>query len=653
MTRHLLHLLYGLLGPSGCGKSTLLQCIMGSMELDSGCIALKAINLKDVGYMPQSLCLESTLTIRELFEYYGTLYNMNKKDIEIKKEELIAFLQLPNLNSLIKDISGGQSRRVSLGVCLLHNPKLIILDEPTVGIDPLLRQEIWNGFLKMVVEQHKTIIITTHYIEEANLANRIGLMRNGVLVEEGAPEHIISKYGADSLESAFLTLCSNQDVNEAPIVYFDKLPTEVQKTDKMQSTKLMEAGKKVDFVRIKALLKKNIRALYRDYWLLFTLCLLPIIQNTIFCSSIGGSFKRMEVAIQNDEININDCKYFNSSKCIFENNSSQTMSCVTINYLASLDYKLVEVKDRYTGEMLVNNSKFLAFIHFPKSYTQDMIMFIDRRKEYGMQSLAYMYFAKHNMLFKNQIVMDVTNAIHYLMQTTLYSCSNNPQIATLPMEFNILYGKDVKNHGNSTAAIFIAMGAYYFSSIYSISIMLSEKMDGILGRSMFAGVTILELLISIFCMTNVLIVGHSFISIFIVYVLYPNPIILSSGMFMYVILLIIMSWIGFLFGLLTAGLTPTKYFGVHIMNGWALSQMLLSGGVWPIDGQAKLLRSVSELLPMRLAGKTMNDIVLKGWTLYHPSVIIGTTATFAHVVLLLLVLIGLSKVKKDMWVIHK
>ncbi|XP_060879231.1 ABC transporter G family member 23-like isoform X2 [Metopolophium dirhodum] len=591
----------------------------------------------------------STLTIRETFEYYGTLYNMKKKDIEIKKDELIAFLQLPNLNSLIKDISGGQGRRVSLGICLLHNPKLIILDEPTVGIDPLLRQEIWNGLLKMVVEQHKTIIITTHYIEEANLANRIGLMRNGVLVEEGAPKDIISKYGADSLESAFLTLCSKQDANEAPI----KLTTEVQKTDKMQSTKLMEPGKKVDFVRIKALLKKNFHALYRDYWLLFTVFLLPIIQTTNFCNSIGGSFKRMEIAIQNDEINISDCKYFNSSKCIFDNNTSQTMSCVAINYLASLDYTLVEVKDRYTGEMLVDNSKFLAFIHFPKSYTQDLIMFIDRHEDYGMQSLAYMHFAKHNMLFKNQILLDVTNAIRYLVQTTLYSCSNNPKIATLPMEINILYGKDVKYHGNSTAAIFLAMGSFYFSSIYSVSIMLSEKMDGILGRSMFAGVTILELLISMFCISNILIVGHSFISIIIAYVLYPNPIILSSGIFMYVILVIIMSWIGFLFGLLAAGLTPTKFFGVHIMNGWALSQMLLSGGVWPIDGQTKLLRSVSELLPMRLAGKTMNDIALKGWTLDHPSVIIGTTATFAHAVLLLLVLIGLSKVKKNMWVIHK
>lgn len=88
-------------------------------------------------------------------------------------------------------------------------------------------------------------------------------------------------------------------------------------------------------------------------------------------------------------------------------------------------------------------------------------------------------------------------------------------------------------------------------------------------------------------------------------------------------------------------------------SGNTIFFILFIGGVWPIDGQTKLLRSVSELLPMRLAGKTMNDIALKGWTLDHPSVIIGTTSTFAHAVLLLLVLIGLSKLKKDMWVIHK
>uniref|UniRef100_A0A2S2R5P6 Nod factor export ATP-binding protein I n=1 Tax=Sipha flava TaxID=143950 RepID=A0A2S2R5P6_9HEMI len=97
--------IYGLLGPSGCGKSTLLHCILGTMTLDSGTIDLKVESLKDVGYMPQDLCLETELTINETFEYYGTLYKMNEKSIKTKKVELTTFLQLSNTDSYIKDLS--------------------------------------------------------------------------------------------------------------------------------------------------------------------------------------------------------------------------------------------------------------------------------------------------------------------------------------------------------------------------------------------------------------------------------------------------------------------------------------------------------------------------------------------------------------------
>uniref|UniRef100_A0A2S2Q9L0 ABC transporter G family member 23 n=1 Tax=Sipha flava TaxID=143950 RepID=A0A2S2Q9L0_9HEMI len=170
--------IYGLLGPSGCGKSTLLQCILGKMTLDSGTIDLKTANSKNIGYMPQDLCLEELLTIYETFEYYGTLYRMKKKNIESKKYELQSFLQLPSMDCQIKNLSGGESRRVSLAISLLHDPKLIILDEPTVGIDPVLRQKIWIEFTKMVVQHQKTVIITTHYIEEASQANRVSLSIN-------------------------------------------------------------------------------------------------------------------------------------------------------------------------------------------------------------------------------------------------------------------------------------------------------------------------------------------------------------------------------------------------------------------------------------------------------------------------------------------
>uniref|UniRef100_A0A2H8TY93 ABC transporter G family member 23 n=1 Tax=Melanaphis sacchari TaxID=742174 RepID=A0A2H8TY93_9HEMI len=642
--------IYSLLGPSGCGKSTLLQCLMGLKELNSGSIELKVEDLKSVGYMPQDLCLESTLTIKETFEYYGTLYAMKKNKIKRKIDEINAFLQLPNLNSLVKDISGGQSRRVSLGVCLFHNPKLVILDEPTVGIDPLMKQEIWNELTKMVEQQQKTIIITTHYIEEANSANRIGLMRNGVLVDEGSPQEIMFKYTAESLESAFLILCSDQDSNEVPKI----LPKAVTKLHSIQSKNLIKHSKTIDFMRIKALLKKNINVLYRDYWLLFTLIILPIFQSFVFCSSIGVNFKGMEIAIQNDEISLNDCKhisYFNG--CIFINDTTQLMSCAVIQYLTSLDYIFVEIKDRHAGEMYLNNENCFAFIHFPENFTQGLIRYFDTPDEYDIQSMSSMDFVKHNVLFKNQIILDVRNAITSLLQYILNSCSNNPRIAGLPMEFNSLYGKEVKVLNHSTSSVFLIMCTFYFSSIYSVSIMLSEKMDGILSRSMFAGVTVLELLISMFCISNLLILGHSATIFIITYVFYSNPIYLSSGLFVYAMLITIMSWIGFLFGLLAAGITPTKASGVSLMNGCALSQMLLSGILWPVEGQSHFLRPVSELLPMRLAGNAMNDISLKGWTFDHPSIIKGTSATFAHVILLILLLIGLSKVKKDMWVIHK
>jgi ABC-type multidrug transport system ATPase subunit len=107
--------------------------------------------------------------------------------------------------------SGGQQRRVSFAVALLHNPELLILDEPTVGVDPMLRQNIWSHLLRLSTEQNKTIIITTHYIEEARQANYVGLMRNGSLLAEDSPSQLMTIYGLNSLEDVFLKLCVKQE----------------------------------------------------------------------------------------------------------------------------------------------------------------------------------------------------------------------------------------------------------------------------------------------------------------------------------------------------------------------------------------------------------------------------------------------------------
>ncbi|KAF0762245.1 ABC transporter G family member 23-like [Aphis craccivora] len=579
--------IYGLLGPSGCGKSTLLQCILGALPLDSGCIDLQVESLEDVGYMPQDLCLEVTLTIKETLEYYGSLYRMSKKHIKDKLDELNVFLQLPHFNSYLNEISGGQSRRVSFAISLLHDPKVMILDEPTVGIDPLLREGIWAEFTKMVKEHKKTIIITTHYIEEANKSDCVGLMRNGLIIEEGPPQDILVKYGTDTLEAAFLTLCCNQGriiqkVNNSNI----------QVEEKNQPKKIMEMGNNFDVYRIKALIKKNYRVCSRDYLLLFTVILLPILQTFNFCFGIGVPFKDMQIAYKNDEINILDCQYSNVNTCIFEENSNQKMSCIIMNYLSSHDYKLIEVQDREVAEASIDHIEYIGFLYFPENYTSGLTKYINDRQYFDLESRLFAHLTNENILFKNQITLDVIQSINYIIKEALNSCSNNPTSISVPLEFNTLFGKEVKSLANGVINLFIAMVAFYFPSVFAVSIMMSEKMDGLLSRSMYAG-------------------------------------------------------------LLTAVITTTKLGGVYIITGTSLTQFLLSGAVWPLEGQPQLLKKASKLLPIRLVGNTLNDIALKGWTLDHPSIISGTSLTVLYTILLVLVLILLGKLKKDLWVIKK
>nr|QST15012.1 ABCH-like protein [Diaphanosoma celebensis] len=208
--------IYGLLGASGCGKTTLLSCIVGRRSFDSGDVLVfggepgspqSGIPGPRVGYMPQELALYGEFTIRETLEYFGRIYRLPHTFVKSQMEFLFKLLDLPPGHRSVKTLSGGQQRRVSFAVALFHEPQLLILDEPTVGVDPLLRQSIWDHLVRLSSEQGKTIIITTHYIEEARQAHTIGLMRSGHLLAEESPQALLSLHNMSSLEDVFLKLC--------------------------------------------------------------------------------------------------------------------------------------------------------------------------------------------------------------------------------------------------------------------------------------------------------------------------------------------------------------------------------------------------------------------------------------------------------------
>ncbi|ODM97142.1 ABC transporter G family member 20, partial [Orchesella cincta] len=222
--------IYGLLGSSGCGKTSILSCIVGLKKWESGEIEvfghrpgtkLSGIPGKRLGYVPQDIALYEQLTIKESIQYYGRLYGMREYEILERWHFLVNLLQLPtefkmveSLRSEIRTcvtlmnlrVNGGQRRRTSLALALVHNPELLILDEPTVGLDPVLRQNVWKHLYKLVQNQ-VTVIVTSHYIEECRNADAIGVMRYGRLLVEDSPTLLMAQYKTDLLEDVVLKLC--------------------------------------------------------------------------------------------------------------------------------------------------------------------------------------------------------------------------------------------------------------------------------------------------------------------------------------------------------------------------------------------------------------------------------------------------------------
>lgn len=206
----------GLIGPSGGGKTTLLKTLIGLLspkighvEL-GGCVneeILSSLPSSYIGYMPQETALNDIWTARGILQFCGRVYNIDQEEIDKRIQNLHNDIDLPENLGFIFTMSGGQKRRVSLAMSLLHRPTLLILDEPTVGSDPISRLKIWN-FLEQCRDKYEmTILVTTHYIEEVRNADTIAYMYKGCLVRHDKPKKLMEEFNCIELEKVALALC--------------------------------------------------------------------------------------------------------------------------------------------------------------------------------------------------------------------------------------------------------------------------------------------------------------------------------------------------------------------------------------------------------------------------------------------------------------
>ncbi|KAK5644590.1 hypothetical protein RI129_005890 [Pyrocoelia pectoralis] len=335
---------YTLLGPQSCGKSTVLGVILGFTKLTTGTVKvfgfdpgheLSGIPGIRVGYIPKSKGLYQEFTVNETLYYYGKLLGLKKEYITERIYFLINLLKLPNDQHYVKYYNEGIQKQISFAIALLHEPELLILDEPCDGLDPKLTRSMWE-YMKMLCRQDKTILTTTQTCDEARWSDRLGLINNGQVLLEGNPKELLTKYKEKTLERLYCRAYITDPQLIQTSVEVDNVPSALLNVHRSSSEGFLYSGvdnnmtrpkhenlpqqvrrrtnclKKIGdcctkFNRFYVLLTRDITLVLRKYIWLVTFLLLPAIYLLLFCASIGTTPHSLPVGIVNYEVTGHTC----------------------------------------------------------------------------------------------------------------------------------------------------------------------------------------------------------------------------------------------------------------------------------------------------------------------------------------------------------
>ncbi|XP_050423020.1 ABC transporter G family member 23-like [Adelges cooleyi] len=623
--------IYGLLGPSGCGKTTLLSCIIGRTRLNSGRIQLAVRKKKQIGYMPQDLALYEEFSMAETLHYFGSLYEMPYEQIITRGEKLLSLMDMPPTKTKFGAMSGGQQRRFSLCVALIHDPSLLILDEPTVGVDLIISASIWT-YLHELTTRGKTIIITTHYIEEARRANMIGLMRKGVLLAEAAPLEIMASCNADSLESAFLTLSQKHTANMEVTRENSKMPTSPSSTT-------LEKSSFFSPTRFKAQLLKHWYWSVRNWKIIFFVCLLPIFTLLLFDTIVGRTPDLLYMGVINKEIVETPCSPIQPNAFC---DDQIPFSCKYLHHLELNGVSLIYYDDVEEAKTAGLHNKIWGYLEFKSNFTELVKKRYDDPMNMASEDLEEMeLWASMDMsnfiiskLIQTRILKslkDLSKSHGFCNETSIRYVDSRPFTIMEPV-----FGQLEVNMSHYGAPAVLSILEFYLTFLFTALAIGMEKSRGLLERSLSSGLTESEVILSQLVVQIIMLIFQTCTVFILQFVIFSYPLM---GHWMWPMIIVFLqgicgTFLGFAASISFDDERITTFLGIGIV----LTQVFLSGIMWPFEGMQSVLKEISKFLPLTLSIDAFRSMTARNWGIFHPVVAKG----FASILIWIFLAVGIS-----------
>ncbi|OXA40401.1 ABC transporter G family member 23 [Folsomia candida] len=646
--------IYALLGPSGCGKTTLLSCIVGTQQLNQGRIELFGRNVSTfrngmpgslIGYMPQDTCLYETFTILETFIYYGRLHCIPLDQILSNLSTLNIVMNLPSLNSKVNNISGGERRRVSLGVALLHDPQILILDEPCVGIDPVLREGIWNYLESLVKSRGTTVFVTTHYVQETRNCAKIGYLKDGHMLVQDSPIALLEKYGPNSkfnnttLDDVMLHFCKTHrnKIRSRCIPKLSKMENGLEEKLQLIKPGVMEVNifstnllkgisqcttsnalehSKNYYSELKALTIRNLIVFTRFPLLPLTLLISFLVNIYLILYMIGND----PVGLSLGTITDRNCDNMANQSVILRD-----YTCLFLNILEKSHINLVPMQTETEGLEAIQSGRITGYLKFPENFTENV-----------MKRLVWNIHADEEIINGSQVSIRLDNSEYinsYFITKSLYESIQKFMVqivaeygldarrVTLPLSFNPVYG----NMTDTWNTFFVPMLLLVLWTIFSAPmgfLHVFDTYDGTLTRTMATGVDFHhKVLLSYYIADIPLTVIQAGLIIFCVWWDRGDQIKGDWALIGLILYLPRIVTIGLhhMFASLKISVKDTILVSITLVQ----ISLYASDTFWPIESVVWWYRYFCFCLPLTFPIRVLRCVMIRGWGIMHPTVFLN------------------------------